>query len=195
MGFLKSILAALPALLVGLAGAGLAWVALKVNVVIALVAAVGFAGLGGIFIALARFQLYRSPPRTKSAVTWLGWGVLAPASIAAAIGAVLVWLAVDRTKTKLPEDAALITAVVTAATTFFTASFVEWTKDADGNMVANWTESMFENRFLNTFVAGSESELAALGDPLYGGWDSAARHERAKVIWDQWPTDNAPTNS
>src|SRR3954454_12691586 len=117
MGFLKKALSSLPALFIALASGGLAWLWLKVGFLAALGATLGIGLLGAVMYAMARNQLYRSPPRTTSSVQWLEWAGLSPSAGAAGAGAVAIWLAINRTAKSSPENKALISALVTALST------------------------------------------------------------------------------
>jgi hypothetical protein len=159
-----AILGALLGFAVALAGAGLAWLALKVSTVVAGTIVAGFVILGAVFYAVGRAELYRGTPKAASSVTWLQRAVLAPFAVAAAVQAIAVYLAIDRTTDSTPENKAIITAIVTAATTYLTTAFVDWTKSPDSSMVSGYVKNAFIARFSGKFAQGSDSQFAVQDD-------------------------------
>lgn len=191
MSFLKAALRSLPGLLVALGSGALAWVGFNAGFLAALGGALGIGLFGAALYAMARHQIYRTPPKTKSGVRLLEWAVIGPSAVAAGAGAMAIWLAIDKTSKSSPQDKALITALVSALTTYLTVSFVDWSKDPDGTIVSDWAKSIVKKRFAGKLKEGSESQFAAQDDPRYDGWGRAARLERAKKIDENWSIDKS----
>jgi hypothetical protein len=179
-------------LLVALAGVGGAWLVVKDLWWLAALLLVAAVGLGFAFAAIGSKRLATSPPHAQAAIRWIEWSLLRAAALGAAAAGVAVWLAIDRTANASPENKALITAAVTAVTTFLTTTLIDWTKDSDGSLVSGWTSKAFQKRFSRTFREGTESYIVVWEDERFdGGWGHDARRKRAKVIEERWNQDRA----
>ena len=181
----------IPALMVALGGVGLAWIWLKHDFAIAILAVIGGLGVGLACFGLGHSALKRATPRPKRAVRLFEFSILAPGSIAAIASAALIFLAIDAEDIKDPQDKALVVAAVAAVTGLLTTAFIKDAEEADESWIADLTKSQFQSAFEGKFKPGTASELAVFSKVNPQGWDRDTRRERAKTISDNWPNDNA----
>jgi hypothetical protein len=190
---------AFPALLVALAGAGIAFAMVVSDVKWGLAVLIPMA-LGWLAEFKAKSQTLADP---VGSLIWYRWTLLKPYGLAILVSTVLIGLAVWL----VPPEKPTVTPGVTpptptpAATTFdkywpeilkviagalsafFTAAFLKSMDDPD-EWVADMTRSEFQRRFVvKKFDPNSPAGLALRSEEFQGaGWDADGRFKRATAI-------------
>ncbi|MEA2276416.1 MAG: hypothetical protein QOC78_1376 [Solirubrobacteraceae bacterium] len=182
----------LQALLIGLAGVGLASLWFNHHRLIGAAAVVGGIVLGWAIDACGNNRL---PGHPVFALHLLEGWLLIPLALAAAAAAAVVIVTVELT---VPDSAAtttkeLIGGASTGITTFLTAGFIAWTSDDDDSTLADHVEERFQAHYtrgatttngMRGFRANSAGERWVFSEAYGGidGWGRAARKTRAKGI-------------
>lgn len=180
------------ALVVALAGVGVAWLFLNGDWLLSLVL-VGLGALAG--VALDHWGKKRLPAHPVSAVYLLQGWLLIPLAVAvlAAAGVIVITIELtlpDGTGTETKE---LVGALSTGLVTFLTAGFVSWASDDKNSQLADHVKGTFQEKYTrpgkdkgdaHQFAAGSTGELWVYGGEFQGieGWGWDARLKRARGI-------------
>jgi hypothetical protein len=184
---IPSIIVPLRALLVGAAGAAIAWgwydgkewLSFLAPVVVILIGEViSEAGVRGL------------PSDPVWAVRLMPWRVLVPMALAAAAAGLVIIVTVevalpDKTSAgaPTPDDLKEIVAALSAAVTaFLGAAFIDWTGDGNDSRVSDWIRSVFLEKYSGVFKPGSQGEQLVFSSYVGGGWGARERTERARRI-------------
>jgi hypothetical protein len=192
MSFLAPLRVPLQALIVALAGVGVAWLFLNGHVVYALLAVAAILALGAIVDAIGKSQLPKRPVRAVYLLQ--GW-LLIPLGLAVLATAGTIVVAVELT---LPEGTAaeteeLVGALSTGIVTFLTAGFIAKAGDDKNSQLADHIKEAFESKYTrggtskdgtHAFVSGSKGEQWVYSDEFEGieGWGRKARLKRAEGV-------------
>src|SRR5439155_10089626 len=124
---LKGVRPSLTSFVVAVLAVGLAWLWLKISVVASLVFVVAGAALGFGAFGAGRRLLRSERPKPERAVSYLDWTVMAPGAVAAAVGAVLIVVAIDIAPGDhaSSETKALLGAIGAAVSTYLTTVFIK----------------------------------------------------------------------
>jgi len=181
---LKGVRPSLTSFVVAVLAVGLAWLWLKISVVASLVFVVAGAALGFGAFGAGRRLLRSERPKPERAVSYLDWTVMAPGAVAAAVGAVLIVVAIDIAPGDhaSSETKALLGAIGAAVSTYLTTVFIKGAEEADTGWVGELVKDELRSAFNGHFPEGSEPQQAVFSDVRYGGWGRQARRERARVI-------------
>ena len=173
---------AIPAFLVAMGGATLAWLGIRVNILwpIGIVGALLLFG-GGSYV-WAKRCLPESPER---AVTFFERSIVLDLTIGAAFAGGLVWLGVTLEPVeKAPvENSKLLAATFGALSGLVTALFIKGADTAD-DWVAERVEAAFRKAYATRFETNTPP-WRALKEPDFdneSGWGPAARRSRARAI-------------
>jgi hypothetical protein len=188
----------LQAMVVALAGAGMAWLCLNDHWVAGVVATGAIILIGIVCDRAARASITRWP--LLAVYLFQGW-LLIPLAVAVLASAAIIVLAI---KTTLPKENAageptssetekLVAAVAGGITTFLTATFVSWTGDAEDSKLSAHIQERFEARFTKVdnatagdwvIAKGSRAENWVFGGAVGGieGWGWKARFKRAREV-------------
>ncbi|HEY7118040.1 MAG TPA: hypothetical protein VH475_15740 [Tepidisphaeraceae bacterium] len=178
----KNVRSTLPSLLVAALAVALAWGGIKIGYGWAAAAAAVVLLLGIAFLAVGDRQLRGN--NVTGGVAWLERAILVPGAVAAAVGATLIIIGIQLAP---PEDAsaetkALLGAVGTAISTYFTTVFIKGADDADEGWSGSLVKGRLQRQFRGRFPEGSEARDAVFSDERYSGWGRDGRKKRAEVI-------------
>ena len=184
---LPSIIVPLRALLVGAAGAAIAWGWYNDYEWLSFVAplAVLLFGLG-----VSEIGVRGLPKRPVRAIRLMPWRALVPMAIAAVAAGIVIIVTVELT---LPDETAsgaptpsdlkeVVAALSAAITAFLGAAFIDWSGDSNDSRLADWIRSTFHDRYKNVFKSGSKGEQLVYSSYVGGGWGASERTERAELI-------------
>lgn len=183
------------ALVVGLAGVGLAWLWFNEQGWIAAALAVVSILVGLTVDGAGRRFL---PARPLVAVRLMEWWVLSPAMVAA-VGAgavVIITVGLAAPETASDQTKELIGSLSTGLTGFITATLVSWTSDENGSVVSDHIRSAFRQKYARSrppseraqgvhyFPPDSEGERWVFSEEYGGvtGWGRSARLRRASGV-------------
>ena len=191
-GLLQPLRIPIRALLIALAGVGLAWLWFNDLWWVGLGAVLAAVAVGGVVNAIGLAQLPGQPVRALYLLqSWL----LIPLALAALAAAAVVVVTIELTlPDKTPsETKELVGGISAGITTFLTAAFISWTSDEKDSALADHIEEKFKARYTRTGepkAGAHEFEPESDGDllvqsPAYGGadgWGWPARLTRARGI-------------
>lgn len=185
------------AMVVALAGAGMAWLCLNDHWVLGAAVTVAIVLLGVICDQAARAAITRWP--VLSVYLFQGW-LLIPLAVAVLASAAIIVLAIETLpKTNAagmptsPETEKLVAAASAGITAFLTAGFVSWTGDSEDSKLADHIKGYFEGRFVDEATAKSGDWVIQDDSPARDwvfagvvggieGWGWKARLLRAKEL-------------
>jgi hypothetical protein len=189
------------ALLIALAGVGLAWLWIHgAGPLVILPPLLAFAA-GWAVDWIGRMLLL--PDHPEWAVRFLEWWILLPASIAAAAGSLVVIAAISlAAPDKAAESTkALLTSLAAGLTAFLTGSFISWAGDDKDSSLADHMAGAFQAKYkrksgptvtpgVRYFAPDSKGELWVYSNAFGGveGWGRGARTARAAGIAEELRT-------
>jgi hypothetical protein len=186
------------AMVVALAGAGMAWLCLNGRWELAALATVAIVLIGVGCDIGARAAITKSP--LVAIYLFQGW-LLIPLAVAVLASAAIIVLVI---KTTLPKENAageptstetekLVGAVSTGITTFLTAAFVSWVGDGKDSKLADHIQACFEGRFTDQATEKPGAWVIKDNSPAMQwvfagacqgieGWGWKARAKRARGV-------------
>jgi hypothetical protein len=190
---LGGLLVPLRALVVALAGAGIAWIWYEEPRWVGSIDQGWFAFIPPIAVAvfLGFIPSWLGgrllPEHPVWAVRLLPTRVFFPIGIAALAAGIAIIITVELT---LPEGTATDTketvgALATGVTAFLTSAFIDWTSDGTDTRVADYVHAKFQAAYTGYFRPGTVGERLVFSeyDPV-SGWSGPARRERATKLAD-----------
>jgi hypothetical protein len=181
---------ALPSLLVGLGGVGLALLWFYVAKPLAVAPPVVAFVLGFCGDQMTRRTLAHDKP--VAATKWVyGWSLVPLSFAIGAAGAVIVIAVSLNPDSGSNTRKEIVSAAVAAVGAFLVAAFVESAGDADENWIGGRFKKRLQERYKDSFrrdanEPASEAELAVKEDAVLGfqGWGRDARKKRAQILAD-----------
>jgi hypothetical protein len=186
--------APLRGLMVGLAGAGMAWLCFNDLWWLAVVLTLVGIAVGWLLDWLGESLLPRWP---VMAVKVLEWWLLVPAVIAAAAAAAVIVVTVvltvpDKTATDTKE---VVAALSTGITAFITAAFISWAGDDKDSTLGDHIRDVFQTKYKEAGTSQDDSSVIYFPSESRGlrwayseefggieGWGRKARRKRAAGI-------------
>ena len=177
-----TIAAALPALLVALAGVGIAWLLFYGRGTVAIAAVLVVTATGWLGDRAGRRALPARPVRARLAMELY---LLVPISLASFVAGLLIWLAVyfAEDKSWSQEKKELIAATAGALTTFLSSAFIKGIEDADEKGVAVRIRNAFREAYEAPDSIPDPDVRRRLFD-LNRSWSRQKRKELARAIQD-----------
>jgi hypothetical protein len=186
---MSALLKAVPPLLVGLGGVGVALLWFYVSKPLAVAPPAAAVVLGLAADQWTKRTLARDDP--VAATKWIyGWALVPFAvAIGAAGAAIVLAVALDPGDKPPVKRKEVFSAAVAAVGAFLIAAFIKSADEADEKWVGSRFKKRFQARFRDRFPReqgkpASQAELAVLSEADLGfsGWGRAARSRRAEIV-------------